>query len=186
MATAYLTLIQNAEWLPIVDRVLGGDETARSVTWLQTSYFVERRLRLPLGPLSNDEDVRRDIAVKVLAKLEANDRAHLREWRQRQERRRDHASWWSLIKRVAVRVAIDYCRTSRRNVARRGENFAWVDVQLADPHTLADSVDQVQIPNTPGEIYELLREVQRRRRNEREQASPAVIRRSPGRVRISA
>lgn len=141
MPTTFLKLIPNPDWPAIADRVLSGEPQARAIMWMQVGFFVERIANLPLGPLTTDEDARRDIALKVLSKLEANDRANLREWRNRQLRQQDHASWWTLVRSMSRRIAIDYARTCKRNVGRRGAPFEWIDEQPVDPYSLAASLD---------------------------------------------
>ncbi|HEX8110879.1 MAG TPA: hypothetical protein VF516_24270 [Kofleriaceae bacterium] len=111
------------------------------MTWCQVFHHIEHTLRLGIGPLSDDKEVRRDIAVRVLQKLEANGYKHLREWVDRQRRGTDSCSWWGFINMVARRCAIDYARTSSRNVARRGEPFEWVRVEPEDPAVLVERME---------------------------------------------
>jgi hypothetical protein len=133
------------QWVKIIDDLLGDArkerEAARSVVWSEVLHFVVHSARLEIGPLREDEEVRRDIGVRVLKKLESNDYAHLREWRARQLRKRDHASWWGFIKLVTRHRAIEYVRTCSLNVARRGDPFKWVRVEVADPVIFDESLD---------------------------------------------
>ena len=144
---ASLRLCPNEEWPGIIDVILAGrPETtyrrARSLMWQQVDDYVVHHVKLPIGPLGDDEDVRRDISVRVLRKLEANSYCHLREWERRQAQKRDHASFWGWIKVVVKHVSIDYARTSRRNLARRGEPFRWAVVDSVDPFVLAETCDR--------------------------------------------
>lgn len=127
--------------LKIIENVLAGDKSARSAMWAQVIQHIERTVRLDIGPLSDDKEVRRDIAVVVLRKLEANDYRNLRAWVDRQHRGSDGCSLWGYINMVARRCAIDYARTSDRNLARRGEPFLWVRVEPEDPTVLAERLD---------------------------------------------
>jgi hypothetical protein len=150
----------NAQWPPIIDAVLGeqggAQKQARYQMWNEVGFFVERILELPIGRLNEDPDARRDIAVNVLAKLEANNFAHIREWRRRQRLRCDHASWWTWIRTIARRTAIDFARLHPENVGRRGEAFSWVRVEPIDPAVLNESVG-VGSSSDPGSTAEMLR-----------------------------
>ena len=134
----------NAEWPPIVRDVLGSDrklrEAARAVLWQEVDYFVRRVVKLPIGPLNDQDDCRRDISVRVLAKLEAKSYAHLAKWIERQDHQRDHASFWGLVKTISSSTAIDYARGSDLNIAPRGEPFEWIRVDCADPRLLGEAL----------------------------------------------
>jgi len=131
----------------IANLLLDGDARTRALArvelWVGVRAFVEHVARLPIGPLNDDPDAKADIAIRVIAKLEAHDYAHVREWRVRQQRAHGHASWWRFVKIVCAHVAIDYARTSRRMIAPRNQPFEWVDEQLKDPHLLEATV---QVP----------------------------------------
>ena len=128
---------KDGQWLQIVDDLLAGDckkqQTARIRLWSEVVDYVEHRARLKIGPLSDDDDVRSEIADRVMKKLEANAYAHLRDWRDRQRSERDHASWWAFIRMITTHRAIEYCRTCSLNIARRGEPFQWVRIDAVDP-----------------------------------------------------
>jgi hypothetical protein len=134
----------NPDWPPIIDDVLGSNadahKVARVILWQEVGLYVERVATLPIGPLNDDEDARRDIGLSVLKKLEGRSNLHLKEWRARQRRKQDHASWWGWIKTVARCVSIDYARTSRLNVARRGEPYKWVGLESIDPFVLGETL----------------------------------------------
>lgn len=139
----------DGQWLKIIEDLLGADgrkqEVARTTLWCEVLHYIVHSVRLDIGPLSDDEEVRRDIGVHVLKKLEANSYAHVRKWMDRrehiQERSKDCSSWWAFIKLVAKRCGIDYARTCTRNVARRGEPFQWVRVELTDPAVFDDTLE---------------------------------------------
>jgi len=135
----------SAQWPPIVRDVLTGEgrarERARAILWQEVQWFVERVVRLPIGPLNDDEEARRDIALRVLAKLERKSNAHLAAWYQRQLRQRDHSSFWTWIKTISWSIAIDHARTSRLNVAPRSEKrFEWVRIDCVDPQVLCEAL----------------------------------------------
>jgi len=132
----------DTEWLPLVNDILGSNarahDIARSIMWCKVIFYVEHIARLPIGPLNDDDEARRDIAMRVLEKLEAKEYFHLKEWRLRHLCKRDDASLWGLIHAVLRTTAIDYARTSRQNIARRGEPFEWVRVEYVDPFELGE------------------------------------------------
>jgi DNA-directed RNA polymerase specialized sigma24 family protein len=144
-ASPYRSLRANVSW-PAVVRAVVGDEArarqaARAILWSEVTFFVARVARLPIGPLCEDDEARADIAVRVLQKLEANGNAHLREWLARQDAGRDQASFWTWIKTIARCTAIDFARTSRRNLARRNAPFEWARVACVDPYVLGEAID---------------------------------------------
>jgi hypothetical protein len=140
----YRRLRPSVQWLPIVRDVLSGDgkarNIARAILWQEVQYFVQFIVKLPIGPLNEDDEARADIALRVLQKLEAKSNANLVEWLARQVRQRDHASFWGWVKTIAWSTAIDYARTSRRNIARRGENFEWIRLDCVDPRLLGEAL----------------------------------------------
>lgn len=105
--------------------------------WVEVQHFVVHIVRLPIGPLNDDEEARRDIALRVLQRLETDDFACVRDWLRRQQRETDSQSWWGFIKLLTKWRAIDYARTSLLNVSRRRSSFDWVRVVPADNNTLA-------------------------------------------------
>lgn len=143
-ARKYRPLRPNAQWMVIVANILGGDTTARdrgrATLWEDVAYYVEHVVRLPIGPLNEDPDARRDIAIRVLQKLEMSSSAHLARWHARQLGKREHASFWRLIKAMSWSIAIDYARGSRRNIGKRGQNFQWIRIDCADPQLLSEAL----------------------------------------------
>lgn len=140
-----LKLHPNADWAGIVDRLLGGgtrtdQAKARETMWVEVEQYVVKLARLPIGPLNEDEDARRTIAVNLLRRLEQREFRHVREWRQRQQRRKDHTSWWGWIQLMAWSLGIDFARGSRQNIAPRGQPFRWARIVPVDPHVLADII----------------------------------------------
>ena len=135
-----LTLHPNEDWPGIIDRLLDGadaeQKTARETMWVEVEYYVVYCVKLPIGPLNEDEDTRRDIADRLLRRLEQDRFRHVREWRERQRRREAHAPWWRLIRLMASSLAIDFARGSRQNIAPRGKPFQWARVEPVDPHVL--------------------------------------------------
>jgi hypothetical protein len=135
----------SAQWPPIVRDILVGSVSARArartILWQEVQRFVEHVVRLPIGPLNDDEEARRDIALGVVAKLERKSNAHLAAWYARQLRQRDHSSFWTWIKTISWSIAIDHARTSRLNVAPRSEKrFAWIRVDCVDPQALCEAL----------------------------------------------
>ena len=84
-----LKLFHDSEVIAIVDDILGRDPAARDAArarlWPQVELYVTRVADIPLGPLSDDQDVRRDIFVSVMTTLEANHFARLGAWRARRQ-----------------------------------------------------------------------------------------------------
>jgi hypothetical protein len=137
-------LLPNSDWPEIVDRLLGSGSTdqgmaARATMWLQIERYVVHVARLPIGPLADDPDLRRDLALRVLQKLEKDDYQHVRTWRERQRTRRARGSWWTLISTVTRSLAIDLARRNKQNLARRGEHYIWARVIPVDPAVFEDS-----------------------------------------------
>jgi hypothetical protein len=126
------------EWMAIVNDLLEGDERARKLArnelWAQVIALVTTVMRLPVGPLNDDPDAKRDIAIRTIEKLEANDFAHLKEWRARQLRGRSCAQLLGFVKLVARGCAINFARCHRKQIAPRGQPFRWAQEELrADP-----------------------------------------------------
>lgn len=138
-----LKLHPNADWPGIVDRLLGSgtpaeQDRARTTMWVEVQYYVEHYVHLPIGPLREDDEVRRDIALRVLEKLAQRDYQHIRSWRERQRTGEDRASWWGLISMCTNSISIDVARCSRQNIAPRGEPFQWVRELVVDPFVLTE------------------------------------------------
>ena len=158
----------DGQWLNIIDELLGCDrkkqQAARETMWCEVLHYVEHSARLKIGPLSDDEDARREIGDRVLKKLEANDYAHLRDWRDRQRRCRDHASWWAFIKMITRHRAIEFARSCSLNVARRGEPFQWVRVDVIDPVVFDETPSSEFLSHCPESVlYDYLARFQRSR-----------------------
>ena len=130
------TLLPNEKWPALIDRLLAGTnterETARTTMWVEVDHFVLRCARLPIGKLNDDDDALRDIAVRVMKRLERNNYQHIRTWRMKQGEPRAQR-WWRYIDTVAYSVSVDYARTSRQNLAPRGEPYRWAREVLVDP-----------------------------------------------------
>jgi len=160
-------LIQNIFWPSIIYFMLHGGrstgETARGTMWIEVTHFVERVVRLPIGPLSDDKDVRHELAIRVLAKLERDDFTNLREWLRRQFEGDNPSQWWSFVRMVAKTTAISYAWCCDRNLnrTRRGA-FQWVREELMDrdkvyalldglnrSRALADDPPEPTIPRPP-------------------------------------
>jgi hypothetical protein len=141
------------DWLKTINELLRGTEDerrdARTIVWLRTTDYIMHHRKLPLGPLGDDPEERRNLATKVLEKLERNDHEHIREWERRQRQGRNAASWLGFVRMVACRMAIDRTRTSKRNIARRGEPCVWVQEQ-----TVADLPERETPPLAAGFLSE--------------------------------
>lgn len=139
-------MIQNVFWPAIIHFMLHGErrtgENARTTMWIEVTRFVERVMPLPIGPLSDDKDARREIAMRVLGKLERDDFHHLREWLRRQFDGDNPSHWWTFVRMVARSIAISYAWASDRNLnrTRRGQ-FQWVREDLKDPDQLRELLD---------------------------------------------
>jgi hypothetical protein len=157
-----LTLTSNAEWLGIIDRVLAGDREARVTLWVQVGFYVERVVALPHSALNKDDKARRRIAFLVMIELEGKSFAKLKEWRNRQARKRDHASWWRWIQMLSRSVAIDYLRVQTQSVTRRDASSDRPDRPKPQAEALPllhDTPDDASShPTQPTEamLYELL------------------------------
>lgn len=141
-----LTGHPQVDWSGIVERLFRAGtkeewEKARKAMWLGVEEYVVYRAKLRIGPLNDDEDARRDIAVAVMEKLERNDYAHLVAWLERPRRRDLATSCWILVKTITRSMAIDFARGSWRNVAPRGEKFRWVREEPVSLETLEEAAD---------------------------------------------
>jgi hypothetical protein len=129
-------LVPNKHWPAIIDRLLDGTDAerdeARDTLWVEVQRYVQRFARLPIGPLADDPEVRSDVAVKVLYRLERNGCRHLRLWREAQ-RAGQRTTWWGLIGTMTRHLAIDVARGSRLQLAPRGQPFRWARVMALDP-----------------------------------------------------
>lgn len=136
----YLKLQQNSSWPAIIGDVIGDTpkaETARAVMWFEVIFFVEKLAKLPIRVLADDPEVRRDIAIRVMGKLEARSYKKLRGWHRRQQLKIvDRANWWNFVGMIARYVAVDVARCSRLNVARRGDPFELVKLEPLEPSIL--------------------------------------------------
>lgn len=148
MSSSRTGLLPNQDWPGIIDRLLGAGTqaeqvAARETMWIEVQRYVVRFARLPIGPLTEDLEVRLDIAVSLLRRLEQGGCRHVRIWRER-HRQRQAASWWGWIGLMTRTLAIDVARCSRQNLARRGEPFQWARVVSVDPvvfhETLRDAL----------------------------------------------
>jgi hypothetical protein len=130
-------LLPNKHWPSTIDRLLAGTEAertaARETLWIEVQRYVAHYARLPIGPLADDPDVRLNIAVDVIRRLEQDDFRHLRTWRERGLRAQDGAPWWRLIWTITRRLSIDCARASHQNLAPRGERFRWARIVSLDP-----------------------------------------------------
>lgn len=137
-------LLPNSQWPEIVDQLLGSGSAedgtaARATMWLQIQRYVVHVARLPIGPLADDPDLRRDLSVRVLQKLEKADYQHVRIWRERQRTRDACGSWWTLISTVTRSIATDLARGHKQNLARRGEDYVWARIIPVDPTVFDDA-----------------------------------------------
>ena len=130
-------LVPNKHWPAIIDRLLDGTDAerdeARDTLWVEVQRYVLRFARLPIGPLADDPEVRADVAVKVLDRLERNGYRHLRLWREGQRVRQTRTTWWGLLGTMTRHLAIDVARSSRLQLAPRGQPFRWARVMALDP-----------------------------------------------------
>jgi hypothetical protein len=135
-------MLGNSEWPNIIHDLLHGDAQARgkarTMLWQEVTYFVLSRLRLPIGRLGDDDEVRRDIAVRVIAQLERNDHQIIHEWEARQRRRRDASQWWTFVKMITECRAIDFARCSKLRVSSRKDGLRFAVVVPAEPSVLAE------------------------------------------------
>jgi hypothetical protein len=139
-----LKLFDDSEVIPIVDDILGHDraarEAARARLWPQVELYVMRVAHIPLGRLSDDPDVRRDIFVLVMDTLEANHFARLGAWRARRLHNTDRSSFWGLVRVTTYHRSIDYARAHPHNIAPRSKPYCWVREHTTPPCILDDSL----------------------------------------------
>ncbi|HET9622174.1 MAG TPA: hypothetical protein VFP84_12460, partial [Kofleriaceae bacterium] len=137
-----VAVLNNDQWPDVIQKLLRGspDErrAARETLWKEVTRFVVQCAALPIGPLADDEEARRDIAVRVLKQLEDRDFRHVREWDRRRQGGRDTASWWTFVGVLVKHRAIDHARGSRLNTAPRHEGFQFAKVVPTEPRELAD------------------------------------------------
>ncbi len=126
-----LRLFENQEWLAIVTQLLDGTESERrrahEVLWVQVSHFVIEVARLRIGPLGDDLDVRRDVAVDVMCRLMRRDCEQVQLWRATRRHNGDTGAWWSFVATLAQTAAIDAARTCRQRLSRRGEPYRFAN-----------------------------------------------------------
>ena len=142
MARLPPSLHPSESWLAIVDQLIEGSPTerrkAREILWQQVEEYVVKVARLPMGPLNEQDDARRAVALAVLQRLEQDQYRHVKAWRERQRLQRDNAAWWNWINVLARRAGVDVARSSDENLAPRGKPFQWVRVIPTDPLILAE------------------------------------------------
>lgn len=156
-----LKLFDDFELELIVDDILGRDPAARAIArkrlWPQVELYVTRVAKLPLGPLREDEEARRDVYVAVMTTLEANNFARLGAWRARRLNGTDRSSFWGLVRVTAQHRSIDYARAHPRNIAGRGSPFCWVCEEVAPPLVLESLPSQPFLTHcTAEELYDYL------------------------------
>lgn len=133
-------LTTNECWPGIIDSLLEGTpaerDEARETLWVQVEHYVVRIARPPIGPLADDPDVRAELAVRLMERLEQRDFRHLRHWREAQRYQPGVAAWWGWIRTLTRNLATDLARGSRQNLARRGEPYRWARIVPVDPTVL--------------------------------------------------
>jgi hypothetical protein len=131
----------NDAWPGLIDRLLDGSlserQEARAVMWVSVVSFAEM-CRLPLGALSDDLDVRRDVATRLLERLERDDFRALRTWRA------DPGKWWTYIRHSLRGLCIDVTRTSKRNIAPRGQPCQWVRYSSMESREVAAQLEYTE------------------------------------------
>lgn len=139
-----LKLFDDSEVISIVDDILGRDPVARDAArarlWPQVELYVTRVADIPLGPLSDDQDARRDIFVSVMTTLEASHFARLGAWRARRLNHTDGSTFWGLVRITTYHRSIDYARAHPLNIASRLMPFCWVREETAPPFVLDESL----------------------------------------------
>jgi hypothetical protein len=129
-------LRRDSQWPAVVDHLLGSSpvdqRAAREILWSEVQRYVDGA-RLPIGPLACNVDVRRDVWLKVLQRLETDNYERIRHWRVRRHVRPAGSTWWGWIRTIVVRASIDYARDSEENIAPRRQNFRWVRPRLTAP-----------------------------------------------------
>lgn len=126
-----LRLFGNPEWPAIVTQLLDGTESERrrahDILWVQVGHFVIDVVRLRIGRLGDDLDVRRDVAVDVMWRLMRRDWEQVRLWRAKRRHSADTGAWWSFVATLAQTAAIDAARTCQQRLSRRGEPYQFAD-----------------------------------------------------------
>lgn len=137
MASPRRRLRRNSQWPAIADQLLGDSKAdqavARRTLWIEVRRYVEHVADLPIGALAEDVETRRDVAVKVLEKLEAKEYAAVRKWRRRRASGGANAApWWGWINKITRNASIDIARSSKQNVARGRKKFNWIRLSPTD------------------------------------------------------
>jgi len=145
--------ILDEEWPLIIAALLGDDlrmrQEARALLWTEVQEYVLHRAQLPLPQVVDDKDVRLDIALAVLRKLERNNYAALCEWRVRHASGRNASRWWTFVSVITKSATIDWVRTSRLNLASRGAPLVWAQVEPTDPSAFAEFLIPSSSPPEP-------------------------------------
>jgi hypothetical protein len=121
------TLVDDSHWPTIVTQLLDGTEPERrqahEVLWVQVRHFVVDIVRLRIGSLGDDPDVRRDVAVEVMRKLKKRRWEQMRLWRAKLCERGETGTWWGFVATLAQTSAIDAARKCKQRLSRRGDPY---------------------------------------------------------------
>jgi DNA-directed RNA polymerase specialized sigma24 family protein len=129
---------------PIVARAIDGDVRAWQQTWLALDPVIERIAgrRRVTGRLADREDERRDVVVRVMEKLRANEGRLLRElhrWLQRRDG--SFRPWfWKVVRNVAV----SFARAHSERLAREGD-VRWAEHVEVPEELPDDRLDPLQV-----------------------------------------
>jgi hypothetical protein len=133
-------VIHNKHWPEIIDRLLDGSDAerdeARDTLWVEVQRYVLRFAQLPIGPLADDVEVRANVALKVLDRLERAGYREVRHWRERQRRVPKGPPWWGMVGTIAYQRAIDVARVSKLRLVADRKRFEWAREVPLEPEIL--------------------------------------------------
>jgi hypothetical protein len=116
-------------------------QEARARLWQEVIDYVMQLERLPIEPMADDKEARRDVSVAVLRKLESNDYALLRDWMSRDRTGQGASSWRSVLNAVTMAAATDWARASQQNTARPRVPWGWAVVEPMSPRKMNTLID---------------------------------------------
>jgi hypothetical protein len=119
----------------LLRQVVAGDTAARELVMTTTRDWIVGKAWLPLGPYSNDADLRRDIASKVLGDFFQPPYTRMQKLIEKAcapgARLTLVESYWQLARMRARWRATDLCR--KMSLAMRGEDSLWPETVSVDP-----------------------------------------------------
>lgn len=165
MSSRIPSLLDDSAWPAILAQLLEGTEPERrrahEVLWVQVRHFVVHVVRLRIGSLGDDADVRRDLAVKVMERLKRRRWEQVRLWRANAARR-TRVTWWAYIATLAQTAAIDEARRSRQRLSRRGSPYLFANEVPLDALDFLETRTESDIAEYLITLIDLRREAAKR------------------------